>query len=59
MWRGEIGSKVAEELGLKPGTPVVVGGGDGACATAGGGNFPGGQLLRLRGLLFLDRLPFR
>ena len=41
MWR-EIGSKVAEELGLKPGTSVVVGGGDGACAT-GGGNFRAGS----------------
>ena len=40
---GEIGSKVAEELGLKPGTPVVVGGGDGACATAGAGIFRAGS----------------
>jgi len=34
---GELNHLVAEELGLKPGTPVIIGGGDGACAAAGAG----------------------
>ncbi|NOZ26824.1 MAG: xylulokinase [Chloroflexi bacterium] len=34
---GEVTREVAEDLGLRPGTPVVVGGGDGACATVGAG----------------------
>ena len=34
---GEVTSTAAEETGLRPGTPVVIGGGDGACATAGAG----------------------
>jgi xylulokinase len=34
---GEVSSKIAGEVGLKPGTPVVVGGGDGACAAVGAG----------------------
>ncbi len=34
---GEITSQAAEEVGLKAGTPVVIGGGDGAAATVGAG----------------------
>lgn len=34
---GEAGKEAAEEAGLSPGTPVVIGGGDGVCATAGAG----------------------
>lgn len=39
---GRISPQVWEETGLLPGTPVALGGGDGACATAGAGAlFPG------------------
>jgi len=34
---GEISEKAAEETGLKRGTPVVIGGGDGPCAAVGAG----------------------
>lgn len=34
---GEVTNEAASELGLKEGTPVVAGGGDGACATVGAG----------------------
>lgn len=34
---GEVTGGAAEETGLAPGTPVVIGGGDGACATVGAG----------------------
>ena len=34
---GEVGTNIAEEIGLIPGTPVVIGGGDGACAAVGAG----------------------
>lgn len=34
---GEVRREVAHEIGLVAGTPVVVGGGDGACAAAGAG----------------------
>ena len=34
---GEVTAQAARETGLAPGTPVVIGGGDGACATAGAG----------------------
>lgn len=34
---GEITPKAADETGLAPGTPVVIGGGDGVCAAAGAG----------------------
>ena len=34
---GEVQRDVAEEVGVAAGTPVVIGGGDGACATAGAG----------------------
>lgn len=35
---GEVLPKVAAEVGLPAGTPVVVGGGDGACASVGAGS---------------------
>jgi len=34
---GEVLPAVAKEIGVAPGTPVVIGGGDGACAAAGAG----------------------
>ncbi|MCA9902215.1 MAG: xylulokinase [Anaerolineae bacterium] len=34
---GEVLAAVADEAGVAPGTPVVIGGGDGACAAAGAG----------------------
>lgn len=34
---GEVLPEVAEEVGISAGTPVVIGGGDGACAAAGAG----------------------
>lgn len=34
---GEVGSAAAEEMGLRAGTPVVMGGGDGSCAATGAG----------------------
>ncbi len=34
---GEVTAAAAAATGLRPGTPVVIGGGDGACATAGAG----------------------
>jgi xylulokinase len=34
---GEVLSEVAQEVGVVSGTPVVIGGGDGACAAAGAG----------------------
>lgn len=34
---GEVLPEVADEVGIPAGTPVVVGGGDGACASAGAG----------------------
>ncbi|MDK2897089.1 MAG: xylulokinase [Candidatus Atribacteria bacterium] len=34
---GEIKKDVADEIGLLPGTPVVIGGGDGPCAATGAG----------------------
>jgi xylulokinase len=34
---GEVQPAAAREVGLQPGTPVVIGGGDGACAAAGAG----------------------
>lgn len=34
---GEVSKRAAVETGLAPGTPVVVGGGDGACAGVGAG----------------------
>lgn len=40
---GEVTRKAAEEVGLLPGTPVVIGGGDGACAACGAGVVREGQ----------------
>ncbi len=40
---GEITHKVAEECGLAPGTKVVVGGGDGMCASVGAGSVSEGR----------------
>jgi xylulokinase len=34
---GEILPSIADEVGLAPGTPVVIGGGDGCCAATGAG----------------------
>jgi xylulokinase len=34
---GGVSATVADEVGLEPDTPVVIGGGDGACAAAGAG----------------------
>lgn len=34
---GEVRASAAEETGLRPGTPVVLGGGDGPCAAVGAG----------------------
>lgn len=34
---GEVTKAAAEATGLEPGTPVVIGGGDGSCAAAGAG----------------------
>ncbi|MES0361123.1 MAG: xylulokinase [Anaerolineales bacterium] len=34
---GEVLPEVAEQVGLAPGTPVVIGGGDGSCAAVGAG----------------------
>ncbi len=34
---GEVLPEIADEVGLAAGTPVVIGGGDGACAAAGAG----------------------
>ncbi|HSN77861.1 MAG TPA: FGGY-family carbohydrate kinase, partial [Anaerolineae bacterium] len=35
---GEVTAQAAAATGLRPGTPVVIGGGDGACATVGAGS---------------------
>ncbi len=40
---GEVTRAAAEETGLMPGTPVVIGGGDGACATVGAGSVDEGD----------------
>ncbi len=41
---GEVTPAAAEATGLKPGTPVVIGGGDGACATVGAGSISAGDV---------------
>ncbi len=41
---GEVTSAAAEASGLRPGTPVVIGGGDGACATVGAGSIAPGDV---------------
>ena len=40
---GEVRSGVADEVGVAAGTPVVIGGGDGACAAAGAGVITAGS----------------
>lgn len=40
---GQVTRTAAEETGLAPGTPVVIGGGDGACATVGAGSVDEGD----------------
>jgi len=40
---GEITSEASQEIGLLPGTPVVIGGGDGSCAACGAGVVQEGQ----------------
>lgn len=40
---GQVTRTAAEETGLAPGTPVVIGGGDGACATVGAGSVDDGD----------------
>jgi len=41
---GEVTSQAAGATGLKQGTPVVIGGGDGACATVGAGSVSEGDV---------------
>lgn len=40
---GRVGAEAARACGLQQGTPVIVGGGDGPCATAGAGIYAPGQ----------------
>ncbi len=40
---GEVNDRIAEETGLAKGTPVVVGGGDGQCASVGAGSVSEGK----------------
>jgi xylulokinase len=40
---GEVTSDAARATGLRAGTPVILGGGDGACATVGAGSVSPGQ----------------
>ena len=40
---GDVGADVAAEVGVAAGTPVVIGGGDGACAAAGAGVIKAGS----------------
>ncbi len=41
---GEVTAEAAAATGLRPGTPVVIGGGDGACATVGAGSISVGDV---------------
>ncbi len=41
---GEVTLEAAQATGLTPGTPVVIGGGDGACATVGSGAVRAGDV---------------
>ena len=41
---GGVTSEAAKATGLKVGTPVVIGGGDGACATVGAGSIKAGDV---------------
>ncbi len=40
---GEVLASIADEVGVAAGTPVVIGGGDGPCASAGAGVVSGGS----------------
>ena len=46
---GELTKQAAEEVGLNPGIPVVMGGGDGATASVGAGSVDEGQLYNYLG----------
>lgn len=46
---GELTWSVAEECGLAPGTPIVIGGGDGVCAAVGAGSVREGDAFNYLG----------
>lgn len=46
---GRLLTERAAEVGLAPGTPIVVGGGDGACATVGAGVVESGKMYNVLG----------
>jgi xylulokinase len=46
---GEVQPSAARETGLRAGTPVVIGGGDGSCAAAGAGVIDAGQAYNVIG----------
>lgn len=46
---GEITASVATECGLAPGTPIVIGGGDGVCAAVGAGSVRSGDTFNYLG----------
>ncbi len=46
---GELTTKAAQECGLKAGIPVVMGGGDGMCASVGAGSVAPGQVYNCLG----------
>ncbi len=46
---GQITGSVAEECGLAPGTPIVIGGGDGVCAAVGAGSVRSGDTFNYLG----------
>ncbi len=46
---GQITVSVAEECGLAPGTPIVIGGGDGVCAAVGAGSVRSGDTFNYLG----------
>ena len=46
---GRVEARIANEVGLAAGTPVVIGGGDGACATVGAGIVQSGRAYNVMG----------
>lgn len=46
---GEVTASVARECGLAPGTPIVIGGGDGVCAAVGAGSVRSGDTFNYLG----------
>ena len=46
---GQVTPQAAEATGLRAGTPVVIGGGDGACATVGAGSIQPGDVYNYLG----------